>query len=49
MLGFYEIPRLGRPPKDSKSANTPIDKNKKNVDKPVQKKKIYKEGGLVKR
>ena len=39
MLGFYGISRLGRTPKDSKLANSPIDTKTKNVDKPVQKKK----------
>ena len=39
MLGFYGISRLGRPPKDSKLVNIPIDTKTKNVDKPVQKKK----------
>ena len=33
------IYRLGRPPKDSKLANSPIDTKTKNVDKPVQNKK----------
>ena len=37
MLGFYGIYRLGRPPKDSKLANSPIDTKKKNTDKTVQK------------
>ena len=37
MLGFYGISKLGRRPKDSTLANSPIDT--KNVDKPVQKKK----------
>ena len=39
MLGFYGISRLGRTPKDSKLANSPIDTKTKNVDKPVQKNK----------
>ena len=39
MLGFYGISMFGRPPKDPKLANSPIDTKTKNVDKPVQKKK----------
>ena len=39
MLGFCGISSLGRPPKDPKLANSPIDTKKKNVDKPVHKRK----------
>ena len=39
MLSFYGISRLGRPPKDSKIANSPIDTKTKNVDNLVQEKK----------
>ena len=42
MLVFYGISRLGRPPKDSKLANSIIDTKTNNVDKPVQKKKTIK-------
>ena len=36
MLDFYVIYRLGHLPKDSKLANSPIDKKTNNVDKPVK-------------
>ena len=39
MLGFDGISRLGRPPKDSKLANSPINTKTKNMDKPAQNKK----------